>query len=340
MKLLCMLLVTVFLLSSVLAEDVLDISSVSSADSIAPPPSPDQEQQFILIDQFTHQNVSNIHLEIIIQDKTEGTQTKTLRFVPRATIALQLPVQYGIIVRGDIFETPGRDYYGQSIVDDTIMLLPAGSIRGSVVMDGKAVRDARIQCYCDSAYGDIADKYADESGHFLAEYLPTGNCKIVVSTAEKTGSTTVQIVQGTMQDITVELDTSIVGKSVSPLIIIIVILILAGSLFLYSKRKRKKEEGVKGENTIQKKEVLAPTSHISKNVQNILKTLPAKEREVMQFILNNTDTYTTQAKIKNALSIPKTSLARILLNLQHKKLITIDRIGKLKKVKMEEWVEE
>jgi len=70
--------------------------------------------------------------------------------------------------------------------------------------------------------------------------------------------------------------------------------------------------------------------------RDILKTLSERESAIATFILDSGHE-TTQAKIRNSLGMPKTSLARLLRTLEEKKVLHVDRIGNIKKIKLTDW---
>ncbi len=70
--------------------------------------------------------------------------------------------------------------------------------------------------------------------------------------------------------------------------------------------------------------------------QDILKTLNENEQKAARFLLENNH-QSTQARIRNSIGMPKTSLARVLHMLEKKRVVEIERIGKLKKVRLTSW---
>ena len=79
-----------------------------------------------------------------------------------------------------------------------------------------------------------------------------------------------------------------------------------------------------------------PKHEVSKRALDIMKTLSEKELMVVNFLLQNKN-IGTQAQIKNNTGIPKTTLIRVLDSLKNKKVVEIEVIGKLKKVKLTSW---
>jgi len=74
----------------------------------------------------------------------------------------------------------------------------------------------------------------------------------------------------------------------------------------------------------------------SSRILDILPTLSDKERDIVEYLLHNGYTC-TQSTLKYKLGIPKTSLVRILQSLEIKKIIYIEKVGKLRKIEITKW---
>lgn len=91
-----------------------------------------------------------------------------------------------------------------------------------------------------------------------------------------------------------------------------------------------------------KKEIKEPLTEteakkeINPRARDIMKTLNEREIKIVEFIMSN-DNKSTQAGIRNATGIPKTSLSRTFLSLESKKVIKIETVGKLKKIELTDW---
>ncbi|MFO8015622.1 MAG: hypothetical protein R6U32_00810 [Candidatus Woesearchaeota archaeon] len=75
---------------------------------------------------------------------------------------------------------------------------------------------------------------------------------------------------------------------------------------------------------------------LNPRARDIIKTLNAREKEVVDFLLAH-NMKSTQAAIRNDTGIPKTSLARIFQSLESKNVIKVETIGKLKKIEITDW---
>jgi uncharacterized membrane protein len=67
-----------------------------------------------------------------------------------------------------------------------------------------------------------------------------------------------------------------------------------------------------------------------------METLNEREKKVVQFLLEEKG-IATQAKIRNGTAIPKTSLVRVFQSLETKKVVSIEKIGKMKKITVTDW---
>ena len=79
-----------------------------------------------------------------------------------------------------------------------------------------------------------------------------------------------------------------------------------------------------------------PAPAVSARAQDILKTLSENEKKVAEHLLSSGNN-STQARMRNSLGMPKTSLARVLQMLERKRVVEVERIGKLKKVRLTDW---
>ncbi len=382
------------------------------AESAAEMQQPTEQNEYVFFLQHpqTHEPISDIHLEIVLYDRTAKQDTKTLRYVPEgAALTMQLEPghSYDITLKGDVLGTAGRDYYTSFAFDTrtdgqekTATLFPAGSVSGIVYEDSNAVRGATVKFECSSAYGDLTPVTTDGFGSFFAAYLPEGPCRILAATSRKVGFTQVTVKQGESLETEIELERGLIGgrqllSGLLPIIIMFIIFASGIAYFISAMRRRmqrqmkhdlkklqrlgeefshretdreaeEKEPERKPEREQEKtaeqqgqaqaeegreepgpaeKAISEPKEALSNTLKNILRTLPGKERPVMECILKSAASgseeytkYTTQARLRNELALPKTTLARILSSLEARKLITIETIGKLKKVKLTDWV--
>jgi len=206
------------------------------------------------------------------------------------------------------------------------------TIKG-VVLDSldNLVSGAELKADCLEGENFTTDKF----GSFRIESVPKGGCRVYATFGEGVGFEDVYVENETV-DLEIKLDKTIVKLSernndwlvVLGMGILILIIIL-----LYLKRLSKKEKKLEKKEIKEEKEIKELKQ---KRVQDILKTLDKKEREVVKFLLEN-NYKSSQAKIRHGTGITRTSLARRLKNLEAKNIVSVERLGKLVKVKLTNW---
>ncbi len=247
---------------------------------------------------------------------------------------------YEIIIKVDKLNTKGKDYYSKEKIEVSeklekeIPLLPVGSLTG-IVKDNlnNLVKGASLKFDCEKEYGQINPETTDKFGSFSNKFIPTGECKIIATYKDLIGSNKFNIKQGELLDIEIILEKSIVSESSSFFLIILIALIITAVAISYKKISKAKTRSFK--KTTKEKEIKAKAS-LNKRAEDIIKTLNEREKQVVDHLLNS-NLASSQAKIRYNTKIPKTSLSRVLESLKNKKIIEIDSIGKLKKVKLTSW---
>lgn len=327
-----------------IGEEITDISPPSPPEIIEEIP-----KKFSLYlelkDYNTKELVNDIHVNIEIYDITNKKETKTLQYVDeKGVLKLKLyPGNWKIKLKVDKLDTNGKDYFIEknfvvnSDLTQTIYLLPIGSVRG-IVYDNKekAVKNANLKFECSANYGETNQKTTDSFGSFTSYWLPIGSCKISAQHNNEIGSEQVNIQQGKLIDSEIRLDKRIASSKLNIYIGIFIVLVL--SIIYYLKRgiKLKKIEAPK--KLLEEKKIKEDITKVelSSRTRDLINTLKDKERIVVDFLLENKYN-SSQAKIRNATGIPKTSLTRLFVSLETKKIITVEKIGKLKKIKLTDW---
>ncbi|MBW2983510.1 hypothetical protein KY361_00160 [Candidatus Woesearchaeota archaeon] len=271
---------------------------------------------------------------------------------------------YEAVFKVDEPSTPGKDYYGRTSLDigdgliQGIFLFPAGSVRG-LVKDklDNVVGGAELKFDCGFDIEVELPAVADKFGSFSIDYIPTGSCKVFATYKGAIGVKEVTVEKGVVKDVEINLDKSIYVPQknygiyfavIFVLIIIFIIFKFRKKLLLIIKKIEKKEE--KKEAKEEKKEVKEiPETKVSekeeekkeeikpsKRAEDIMATLNPKEKKVTGFLLeNNNESY--QAKVRYATGIPRTTLARVLISLEGKKIVKIEKVGKAVKIKLTDW---
>jgi uncharacterized membrane protein len=249
------------------------------------------------------------------------------------------------LVTMDSLETPATDYFGvkeistEGVVE--FLMYPVGYLQGKVLdSNGNLVPNAELNFNC---FSNIVSDYpseADKTGFFSVKNMPEGSCSIIASTESLAGSTEFKIEKGEVTKVEVILGEVFVNKK-SPLFAIIsilalIIVILLAILFLIKKRKQFNKEETKIDKI--ETEVKTGKSELehSKQTMAISKTLSEKERKIVDYLLANKNE-SSQAKIRHATKIPRTSLSRVLKSLEKKKIAKIDKDGKMVSVSLSDF---
>ncbi len=252
----------------------------------------------------------------------------------------------------DDITSDGKDFFGKDNLKvennliKGIFLYPVGSVRG-IVKDNldNIVGNANLKFECSGQ--DLVDlpEKADGFGSFSVDYLPTGSCKIFASYEGGIGIEEVTIERGSLNDIEVMLDKSIVveqeNRSYSMFIIFIFVFVLALIVYIFRKQLSKLAKKEKKLEKLEKKEEseineLKADLELGKRARDILGTLSERQKKIVEFIIEHKGSI-TQSKIFHGTGIPKASLSRNLKSLEIKKIIKIEKLGKLRKIKLSDW---
>lgn len=243
------------------------------------------------------------------------------------TLPLTLPFgSYLITAFLDHPSTESPDYYfhGYAEVSDTALPLtvfPIAQINGNVYdASHTLVRGALLDIQCEKLMTLSFPEKTDKYGSFLA-YVPTGRCVIAATDNDFVGKAKIVSERGISSPVDLILDTPRTQDSRFLLIggLIILALIILFFLVKYIHLPRKKK--IHRENP---------------QLGGVLKTLNDMERQIVAYVAEQK--HTTSSAIRHQLKIPRTSLARILERLAAKKIIELERYGKMKKVKMASWL--
>lgn len=331
--------------STVAANDSSFDKVFSSAEGITPPtappgetvgvPNPDiQPIRLLLVNSGNGSTISSVHVIIEL-----NSTYKTLSYVGPSGV-LDLPVPkgaYTITLKVDDITTPGGDYYTietANLVNTTeIRLFLVGSAGGSVRYKETLVRNAQVSFSCSGLYGDTGAVETDDYGTFLAQWLPLGQCTIRATDGKKAGFATVTITSGNLEEVTIVLERDV---SSSPyLYIALAICAIFALLFLLHRimLSRRKKPGVSKESA---KEKPIPKESYPKRLSDVSKTLSKKERDIIDIIYKEKEV--TQAKIVYSLLLPKTTVIRLLSSMEGKGIVTIQKYGKAKKIRLTDWI--
>lgn len=305
-------------------------------------------------DAIKNEDVSNVLIEVVIKDKEKNVQKTISSFIDKSSFNLELEEgTYELSFYVDNLNTKGKDYTGIHAFElkedkkETVALLPVGSVQGTVLDNlNNLVRQASLKIACDKGYADRVPETTDKFGSFESLYLPAGDCQMTAIFGSSVGYQKITIVQGSLSEVTIALNRSTIGKSVSRWIFLsIAVIVVCGVIFagirMLKQRKKQEERNEiqqqskqrEKENILQEK---SPEQKVTKRQRDLLNIVNEREKKVVQFLLES-EGKSTQAKIRYETGIPKTSLVRVFTALEYKKIITVEKIGKLKKVKLTDW---
>lgn len=267
--------------------------------------------------------------------------------------------------------TEWLDYYGKRVIyiqeneptlEKTIYLIPIGTVEG-VVLDNedKLVQGADIDFKCKFEENIDSQSTTDRFGSFKSILVPAGKCKIFAAFEEQVGMSELMVNKGQVINTTIRLteESVLPSKPFTAVWGVIIILIFVLAIIIFSlirrrlhnkfkedlkkelkKVKEKEEQETKKEKDVKEEPAKEPKKQekeeLNPRARDIIETLNEREKKIVTFMLKTKES-TTQAKIRNSTGIPKTSLVRCFQSLESKKVIEIEKIGKMKRIKFTEW---
>lgn len=250
--------------------------------------------------------------------------------------------------------TPAPDYFGTlkpSGEDlEKFQVYPIGVLQGSVLdTEGNLIPKAKLAFVCYSSILVEFPEKTDITGFLTVPKMPIGSCTVIASTENSAGKKDFEIKTGEVTVLEIVLEKKVAStKSFFIYLTTAIIFILICSYLIWFLVKRNQKRAIKesiheavsgkvkkveeeeeekdrdenGKDKIQNDKVL------SSQTKAILETLSGKEKEIVNFLLENNFS-SSQAKIRHSLNIPRTSLARILQSLERKKIAQIEKDGKM-----------
>lgn len=287
--------------------------------------------RFKVIDAVTHKPITAGLVTIYLD------REKITTYIQNGTLEVSSSQKESVIIIDDL-ETAGDDYYLKTKLDETtpttpLAFFPIGSLRGSVKDKlANVVSQAQLQFQCQERSIEYPTT-TDAFGVFFTE-LPVGSCRISASFGKGVGYATVDVKQGDLKDIEITLDRTIIeyNSSPTPLQILALILVVCSvvlAMIFYKKNKSAKAKVDAFFN-------LSKQINRTKRCDDILPTLASKEQNIVKFLLDN-NAAASQATLRHALKIPRTSLTRSLQTLEGKKIVHVEKQGKAVKVQLTHW---
>lgn len=287
------------------------------------------------LDAQTHEPIADSYVLIklyqhnkLVFELSETTQ--------RGRVTLPAPTDtYDAAIFIDTLATPGKDYYRSAplTIDNVpkqLTVFPVGSLVGRTLQNEKTIASrAKLTFDCAKDFGIEYPSYSDELGMFSVAYMPTGLCRITSKQGNTYAISETTINHGTKSEI-----TPILSGKIPPNYLFIygsiALAVLAIALLIMRPLKRRAAQP-----TLPHQET-APEPAVPKRINDILKTLSADERKIVQFLLDH-KFKATQPQIYRSTLIPRTSLARQIVSLEQKNILTSKRIRKIKEVTLTDW---
>ncbi len=256
---------------------------------------------------------------------SESGTRKHILFMKDDALVISLPSgAYGTTALLDNPSTDAPDYLFTGDIDlqgeATLTLFPVAQINGNVYdASHTLVSGAMLDIHCNNLMTASFPEKTDKYGSFVA-YVPIGKCVIAASDNQLVGKNAVTTERGLSYTVDIVLDTGRTERQYLAWILVIFIIFIA--LFFLVKKlvripKRKK-------------------STDNRQLTSVLKTLSDADQKVVRYV--NEQRQTTSSSIRHALKIPRTSLARLLERLEGKKIVELERHGKMKKVRLADWL--
>ena len=238
----------------------------------------------------------------------------------------------GIVIIDDpLTEAPDYAYHGAVDLTKPNFLLtvaPLAFVKGEAYdISRTLVNKAELHFACNTLTSFVYPQQTDKYGSFTA-YVPTGICLITASANNMRGKIEVQAERGQAVSLEILLNTRVQNRNyvlwILSSIILLGILVFLGKNIRRAplRRKAKKEKStIRKENT---------------KLHDVIKTLYPHEQRVVGFLASHPET--NSAVLRHELKIPRTTLARLLERLAVKKIVELERYGKMKKVRLAPWL--
>ncbi len=319
---------------------------------------------FLLIIQLVSAQTVSLSVEIEYTDKSTNTSSVPIEYTihylenektSRGTVLLDdsnlfsadvFPGFINLRVSVDDTETEGYDFFGENTFfvnqskNISVVLFPVGSARILVVDENNHPIEAPVRIDCSRSNGVQGYFTTDKFGVVKTEFLPVGKCVFRSAVDNVVINKSIEITRGSKKEVILELEGYSSRKNSYSWVWVAAIAIVAVVGFSIRKMKTKGRS--------EKKENKPAEVVISSGKEDIMTALNKKEKHVVQFLLEEAkkagadgkhtkNFYVSQANLVRGADIPKTSLARVLESLTNKSILSVEKIGKLKKISLTEW---
>lgn len=249
----------------------------------------------------------------------------------------------------------------------TLIFYPAGSVAGTVQLEGSPVSGASVKVACPSSGFDYArvnggaTVQAGEAGDFLFKALPVGTCQISASTGSLAGSAEAKVEYEKTVSITVDMERKASQGDLLPIALgIIILAIIAYAAFQFFQTGKKpaearmmaKEQPIysapsyppfpspqkkKGAKQKEEEDGGMSSKLSDPKVKAVLATLSDRESEIVKFLFRQNGR-AKRSQLQHKLLIPKTSLLRNLRSLERKRIVKLTPFGRNLLAEIDDWL--
>ena len=242
--------------------------------------------------------------------------------------------------------TKGYDYYGsknffasEQTNEIKIHMFPISTLEITTkYQNQKPIRNVLVNIRCENKYGLQEYFYTDDMGLLVIKELPIGRCVVRVAHEDEVLKEIITLERGELKELNFYFQKE--KNNLFPLILFIILGLITIFIILKKQKKlTKKETKIKNQKEEQSKEKTEEQKQESNEHfrEDVFKVLNKKEKKIVEFLLQRRDENIYQAKIVHGTTIPKTTLAKILPELERKNIVEIEHQGKVKKVKLTAW---
>ena len=280
------------------------------------------QQTLHFVDGETGEMLSNSLVSLTLDSDSDSR--RHLLFMKDDALVISLPSgMYDVTALLDNPSTDAPDYSFTGNIDlqgeSTLTLFPIAQVNGNVYdASHTLVSGAMLDLRCDNLMTASFPERTDKYGSFVA-YVPIGKCVIAAADNQFIGKNAITTERGISYTVDITLDAPLVQRNAFlwPIfIVLVVVLVFLLRRFIRIPRRKRNTENPK--------------------LASILKTLSDADQQVVRYVSEQRQT--TSSAIRHNLKIPRTSLARLLERLTAKKIVELERYGKMKKVRLAEWL--
>ena len=344
-----------------------------NATAGAPPPMP-QTDGLLALQAVLVNGSPAVGMPLLISATKSGSSTPTIyRLITGREGNVLLTLDKGIYQLNCVLDnmaTSGADYAATISIsmpgeqNRTLAFYPAGSVAVTALEGGQVMPGAVMHAACASDWFDYeiingANAQAGQAGDYIFRALPAGTCVISASTQTSAGAVQVDIEQGSLQSVQVELKPKALGIGDIALVFVaamVLAAILAYHLFFARKKQptqdahEDKKSRVAEKMPVVKNVKAKPRASAhpsppkaeehavvskkasafdvnSEKARAVLSTLSEREAEIARFLCTSGGK-AKRSTMQHKLLIPKTSLLRNLRSLERKNIVKLIPFGR------------